>query len=546
MFVALFLSFNLYLMPPLGDIKNITYPAKPYYIDRPEKITAPVVGTRKAIVILVDFSDNPHSYNKDSFSQLLFGTGTGTMKDYYKEVSYSNFSLDGIVTEWVLAPHPYSYYCNNTTSPYGFGDYPGNVFGLVEDAVTLANSNIDFSQFDMDGDTYVDAIFIVHAGHGAEETGDSNTIWSHKSSFSDAHGAQSSIPEFIQVDGVKVNVYSMEPEALKNGMITIGVFCHEFGHVLGLPDLYDVDYSSNGIGDFCLMAGGSWLGDPTGSSPAHPTSWCKYVLDWISPTPIEREGNREQKNAQFPAVEFSPTAYRLLPNRDSTFDWSQGDGEGEYFLVENRQQTGYDSYLPGSGLLILHIDESKQTNETDKAPLVGIMQADGDISPSLKNNRGTSGDLWKSDSIGFSNNSIPASYFYDGTLSGVSVSNISPTSAIMSADIALSPVLLAKIYNAPNPFIKTSSQEYMVFKYTPSPGDGVDTLFPDFNVTIFNLRGKKINSLSASQNGSTYNREIHWDGKNSAGDEIASGLYYYSLEIPGRQEKQKGKFTFIH
>ncbi len=532
------------LQPKLGE-KSATPLIKPWYIDRPEKIITPIKGSRKALVLLVDFSDKPHSYSSSEFTQLLFNDGTGSMKDYYNKVSYGEFSLDGVAAEWVRAPHPYSYYCNKENSPHGFGDYPGNVFGLVEDAVKLADANVDFSQFDLDGDGYVEALFVVHSGAGAEESGDSNVIWSHKSSFGDAHEVIPAIPEFVEVDGVKVNVYSMEPESLKNAMITIGVFCHEFGHVLGLPDLYDIDYSSVGVGNFCIMASGSWLGNPTGSSPAHFCAWCKYAVGWIEPIALERNGTMEIKNAQIQAVANSPTVYRLLENPSGTSDWLQGSGTGEYFLVENRQQIGYDSYIPGGGLLILHIDESEQTNKNDNNPLVGIMQADGNTNPSL-DDRGSADDLWKDDSMGFSTWSIPASYFYNGTPSGISVSKISSSNTTMTANLKLSPILLNEVYTCPNPFIKKSSQDCVTFKYTASSAEETDTLFPNFSVKIFNLSGRLIKSLTGANDGNLYKRELYWNGKNNIGSEIASGLYYYLMEIPERNERMKGKLTFIH
>ncbi|MCK4352441.1 M6 family metalloprotease domain-containing protein [candidate division WOR-3 bacterium] len=557
MILSFILAINIILMPPFSKrTQKLPFRAKHPAIDRPERIRAPVPDSLKAIVLLIDFPDKPHTHSQSEFQSSLFDHISGTMWDYYQKVSYSKFSLDGTVVLWVRAPNEYSYYCNTddstgTDDDHGFdlANFPHNVLGLVRDAVIKSDSqyNIDFSDFDMNGDSYVDALFVVHSGPGAEATGSADDIWSHKCSFSDVNEYYQNTPEFIDVDGVKVDVYSMEPEEFPDHtLITIGVFCHEFGHVLGLPDLYDIDYSSYGVGDFCIMASGSWLGDPPASSPAHFCAWCKYALGWVDPVALEKGGIKEIKNAQIQEVENSPTVYRLLKNPDGPDDWLLGSGTGEYFLIENRQCVGYDSYLSGSGLLILHVDESKQTNEDDDHPLVGVMQADGDISPSL-GNRGEAGDLWKDNTVGFSNQSVPASYFYDGRPSGASVTNISLSSATMTADLKLFPVFLDVVYSCPNPFVKRFSQDYATFKYIPSFIEGTQNLFPDFEVRIFNLRGKLIKSLSTSCNdGNVYRREIYWDGKNDKGDEIASGLYYYLIEIPERGEKNKGKLTFIH
>ncbi len=343
------------LMPPLnGDINKSHFRERYPFIDSPQW-TEPSkrIGERKALVLLVDFSDKPHTHNANTFQSMLFDKVPGTMWHYYDEVSYSKFQLGGSVYGWYRAPNPHSYYCNRddssgTDDDYGFdfANFPHNVLGIIQDAVMLADGDVDFSEFDTDGDSYVDALFIVHSGPGAEATGSADDIWSHKCSFSDVHNYYPQSPEYILVDGVKVDVYSMEPEELDEDhtMITIGVFCHEFGHVLGLPDLYDIDYSSRGIDIFCIMSAGSWLGSPPGSSPSHFCAWCKYALGWVEPVTLERDGVEEIKDAPIPAVENEDVIYQLLENPDDASDWMRGAGEGEYFLVENRETIGYDSY----------------------------------------------------------------------------------------------------------------------------------------------------------------------------------------------------------
>jgi immune inhibitor A len=139
---------------------------------------------------------------------------------------------------------------------------------LTEDVVYLADPYVDFSQYDNDNDGYVDALFVIHAGPGAEHTGDPNDIWSHQ--------WNTGYPPYV--DGVYVTTYSMEPEYWSSpGDMTIGVYCHELGHVFGLPDLYDYGFDSQGVGRWSLMAVGSWNG-PMGSSPAHPDAWSRWVV----------------------------------------------------------------------------------------------------------------------------------------------------------------------------------------------------------------------------------------------------------------------------
>ena len=176
-------------------------------------------GNWKALVILVSFSDKVSQASASYFDNLLFTQNSGTLWDYYKKISYN--SLDIITVNlpssigWETAPQTYSYYVNGQN---GFGSYPQNAQKLVEDAVNLADPLVDFSQYDNDGDGYVDALFIIHAGPGAEFTGSNNDIWSHSwvTSYE------------MNVDGVKVRRYSAEPEYWQNpGDMTIGVFAHE-------------------------------------------------------------------------------------------------------------------------------------------------------------------------------------------------------------------------------------------------------------------------------------------------------------------------------
>jgi len=160
-------------------------------------------------------------------------------------------------------------------------------------------------------------LLVVHAGPGAEETGNPRDIWSHKWQLSDATFGS---PGPVQTqDGVTVDAFSVEPERFENGrLMSIGVFCHEFGHLLGMPDLYDTDYSTYGLGGFCVMAAGSWArasqSDPPGSCPVLPCAWNKYLLGWVRPESVEQGGVDSVESAHLPAAATNPAAYRVLAN----------------------------------------------------------------------------------------------------------------------------------------------------------------------------------------------------------------------------------------
>ena len=415
---------------------------KPYYLENNLEIRAMGVNTPtrvkgisnllsgrldeefKVIAILVDFSDNVEQVQPSSFDDLLYGNQTGSLKNYFTEVSYGNLTLVTLnlpsALGWLRAPQTYSYYVNGQN---GFGGYPRNAQKLAEDAVNLADPYVDFSQYDNDGDGYVDALFIIHSGPGAEFTGNDNDIWSHKWQM---HEPQ-------QMDGVTASIYSMEPEYwAAPGDMTCGVYAHEMGHsVFGLPDLYDYGYDSRGLGRWSLMAGGSWNGS-LGASPAHPDAWCRIQMGWVSPTVV----STNMFGASIPGIENNPTIFRL---------WTTGQQGSEYFLVENRRQSGYDAALPASGLLIYHVDEAVANNDNQWYPghtnsghyKVALEQADGLWELETDDNSGDGDDPFPggTNNRTFDDNSTPDSRDYDFESTDVAVRNISNSAQIMTADL---------------------------------------------------------------------------------------------------------------
>ncbi len=351
-------------------------------------------GTRMRIegeypvpVLIGDFPNLGSFYTREEFQTMLFDGPwpTGTMTDYYHEVSYDNLTLDGSIYGWYEVPETYGYYEGGSN---GFGFYPNNAQGFVEDLVILADPDVDFSPYDNDGpdgipnsgddDGYVDQLFVVHAGQGGECGG--AWLWSHSWSLPGYYTTNDSSANggFIRVDE-----YILMPELSCGGgaLIEIGVFCHEFGHSLNLPDLYDGDGSSEGIGGWGLMGSGSYGGDQRHpETPSHMCAWSKEQLGWLDP--IEVPVNVEE--IELPRVEDNQTVLKI---------WRDGDYSGpEYFLVENRQQVGFDASLLSPGLLIWHVDNRMGGNNNENHYLVDLEQADGRRDLNHGANRGDSGD----------------------------------------------------------------------------------------------------------------------------------------------------------
>ncbi|MGH7682284.1 MAG: immune inhibitor A domain-containing protein, partial [Candidatus Eiseniibacteriota bacterium] len=310
---------------------------------------------------------------------------------------------------------------------------------------------------------------------GAEETDQLDQVWSHKFN----------LPGGVPVDGKTAFLYTTEPEAwgLRNAyesagdIISRGVFCHEFGHILGLPDLYDLTdgtASSEGVGEWELMGTGVYNHLPTrplGSSPAHMSAWSKIRLGWVTPTWVLQDSAA----VTIPPVETSGQVFRL---------WTNGDDAGEYFLVENRQPVGSDSALvrssnettgggPSHGLIIWHVDDSIGDNNNATHKLLDVEEAGGpefllgrngaqnlDVhrgavasqqacgtTISVTGNRGDKYDPWPGARNATSfDGSCPASGSYcNGNPSQVAVRNIVETGTDVTADFYVTGVTVRRL-----------------------------------------------------------------------------------------------------
>ncbi len=550
--VALLCAASLYAMPAMpGRDTRAAGHRWPGAVDHPEpvKVKLTVDQSGDILVLLVDFADNTQSHANPEFQQLLFGAGGPSMRDYYLEASFGSLVIDGQIAGWYRAEQPYSYYLGDSFGMYG--DFPRNSQGLVAALVRAADPFVDFSRFDHDHDGVVDELLVVHAGPGAEETGNPHDVWSHKWQLSDPVFGS---PGPVQTqDGVTVDAFSIEPERFEGGGLeSIGVFCHEFGHLLGMPDLYDTDYSTSGLGYFCLMAAGSWSraseSDPPGSCPVLPCAWNKYLLGWVRPESIEQGGVDSVESAQLPAAAANPAAYRVLANPGGA-DWrAAGTASGEYFLVENRQRLGFDRGLPGSGLLILHVEESQADNSTEAHPLVGILQADRQPGYALPaGDRGSDNDLWKQSDTGVRSFTVPSTAFYDGVQSGVAVYGISASDSVMTASLKIAPMFLGRVYSFPNPVIVRTRSDRVTIVYAPTDTERLAGQYPDFKVRIFNLAGEPVRVLKGSDVINPRHRAAYWDVRDDQGRPAMSGLYFYTVEIEenGVAEQNVGRLTVV-
>jgi immune inhibitor A len=368
--------------------------------------------TLRMVVLLADFSDRPATgslLDLDELHDRLFSRGTrpgGSLTDYYLENSGGRLRLEGEIRGWYRMPQRYDTYVGGQA---GLGFFPFNSQGLARDVVRAADADINYAVFDNDGpdgvadtiddDRTVDLLLVVHSGAG--------TVGS--STPSELRAVAWNIPEPVSVDGVRVTPFAICPHGGQ-----LGVFAHETGHLLGLPDLYDLTGNSFGLGTWSLMAGG-WSLDG-GRTPAHLDAWSKVRLGIV---PVVNVTGAIEDRVVDPVNTGGPV-FRLAPGGPAAF---------EYFLVENRQPVGFDRFLPGGGFLVYHVDELRPTNNIRTNYKVALEQPDGLYG--LENllsmpSFGDTGDIYTGEtpSGGFGRFTTPDSRTYGGTETGVALYRI--------------------------------------------------------------------------------------------------------------------------
>ena len=300
-----------------------------------QKSNMSTTGEVKLLLILMQFTDKQFTRTTDEirslFNQANYTVGglTGSVRDYYYANSYGKLSLEFDVAGPYTTQNATAYYGNRGTSGYQ---------AFAREAVNAAAADVDYSDYDNNGDGVMDGLHILFAGHGEEASGVAAEIWSHKSTLNN-----------LVHDGTSITTYSCSPELRNTStqLTHIGVICHELGHVFGAPDFYDTDYDGSGgqypgTGEWDLMGSGNW--NDNGKTPAHHNPYTKIfiynwadVIDLDSACSVVMEGSSTSENSFY-------RYYTTTPN--------------EFFLLENRQLRNFDSRVPGRGLMVYHVHPS--------------------------------------------------------------------------------------------------------------------------------------------------------------------------------------------
>ncbi len=438
----------------------------------------PHEGDVHALVLLVEYSDvkfkvpSPSDYyerflNEEGFTD---DKATGSCRDYFMSVSNGRFRPTFDVVGPITLSRSMSYYGGNDI--WGNDQRPEQ---MVIDACKLIDDDIDFNDYDIDGDGEVDNIYIIYAGKGEASYGSESSVWPHRWTL-DAAGAS------LRLDGVKINNYGCCNEWDDIRPSGIGTFCHEFGHVMGLPDLYSTDYggAERATPDsYDVMDRGSYNND--GRTPPAYSAFERNAMGWIDLQVIDGPDAITLDN-----IADSNTAC-IIPTGD----------KNEFFLLENRQLTGWDTYIPGHGMLIWHIHfdlgvwKDNSVNNDVNHQYVDIVEAGG------RANRSNAAVLKSypfpgtSRNTEFTDDSDPAMVTWDEKTLGLPITEIEENNGLISFNVAGGYVDLATpqpVAASVNPGGFTLSWDavakalsYTVNIYTKDEaGNAVPTRFTDF------------------------------------------------------------------
>ena len=369
-------------------------------------------GKKKCLVILANFADTKFKpeHTLDLYKQIINGENysdetlgfKGSVRDYFKAQSGGQFEIDFDVVGPVDLPKGYAGYGKNDASGR---DQTALVYPMVEDAVNLAKDQVtDWKQYDWDGDGLVEEVFVLYAGHGqATYPQDPDLVWPHKSA----------IDPLTVADGVKVSVYACSCELGATEAIDgIGAFCHEFSHCMGLKDHYDINGRGYGTGFWDIMCFGCYNGNSF--LPAEYNSYEKMFCGWKEPIVLNAEPQKIE-------------GMKALAAGGDTYIFYNDGNENEYYMLENRQKTGWDAALPGEGLIVLHVDYSKgawednQVNYNAARQRMTVIPADNTLGSTDEDK---AGDAWPyQGNNSLTNYSRPACTVYNANTDGTGYMN---------------------------------------------------------------------------------------------------------------------------
>ena len=396
---------------------------------RAAQAATPLNIAPRGLVILVNFTDVAFETDKAEMDSMLTGknytrdysyfyrgkkqsiTSTGSAWQYFYDSSNGHYDPQFDVIGPVTVSKNMEYYGKNNPST----QFDAAPWTMVKEACQLVNDSVDFKQYDNNNDGYVDFVYVIYAGYGEADGGDENTIWPHSYWLLDAGIT-------CKLDGKYVDLYACgnEMDSRTNYHTGIGTFCHEFSHVLGLPDLYETTgYGTHKtIGAWSILDYGPYNND--GNTPPAYSAYEQFFMGWLMPRLIV-----DAENVELEELQESNSAL-LISSSDQHNLIGNDPKPATFYLLENRQQVGWDEYLPGHGLMLTKVQYSSNSwlqntvNNSSNRMGVDLIEADGKKPSSSSNGyTGKAGDLFPAGAteyLGITNHSIEDVSEQDGII----------------------------------------------------------------------------------------------------------------------------------
>ena len=396
---------------------------------RAAQAATPLNIAPRGLVILVNFTDVAFETDKAEMDSMLTGknytrdysyfyrgkkhsiTSKGSAWQYFYDSSNGHYDPQFDVIGPVTVSKNMEYYGKNNPST----QFDAAPWTMVKEACQLVDDSVDFKQYDNNSDGYVDFVYVIYAGYGEADGGDENTIWPHSYWLLDAGIT-------CKLDGKYVDLYACgnEMDSRTNYHTGIGTFCHEFSHVLGLPDLYETTgYGTHKtIGAWSILDYGPYNND--GNTPPAYSAYEQFFMGWLMPRLIV-----DAENVELEELQESNSAL-LISSSDQHNLIGNDPKPATFYLLENRQQVGWDEYLPGHGLMLTKVQYSSNSwlqntvNNSSNRMGVDLIEADGKKPSSSSNGyTGKAGDLFPAGAteyLGITNHSIEDVSEQDGII----------------------------------------------------------------------------------------------------------------------------------
>lgn len=487
--------------------------------------------TKRGLLILVNFKNKNMTYGENAvgiFNQMLNAIGDpfeknhGSVREFFRDQSYGQFDIEFDVMGPVTVSQNMEYYGKDQGGE-GYDAHPGE---MVAEACKLVDEQVNFADYDWDGDGEVENIYIIYAGYAQSSGAPSYTIWPHQWNLSD----EDNYGKALKLDGVTVDTYACGSELYGSSgkeIDGVGTMCHEYSHCLGLPDFYDTTYKALGMTSWSIMDAGCYNGD--GFCPAGYTAYERWFCGWLTPVELNAETVvKDMKN-----IEENAEAY-IIYNDNS---------KDEYYILANHQLVGWDKEAYGHGMMVLHVDydqtawEENTINNTASHQRMTLIPADGKFAEGSSveaHKKELGGDLWPGTKYNteLTDETTPAATLYRANSDGQKlmhkpITNISETEGLISFSF------MKAIVHVDAPVLSSSFENVDTASFTAT-WSKVDAAV-SYNIVLTEKESNGSNEIMEAMNLSEDFEGFFIEDEDATSDgskDISSSLDEYTIE-PG-------------